>query len=120
MGKLSDLLPTNGSYLKASEIPDGAAMKLTIEKIDQEVMPSRDGEKEEETKPVVYFFGKEKGLVLNRTNLDMLISLFSDDTERIIGKDIILFRTFASFSGKTVPALRIRGIDSEEPDEIPF
>ena len=120
MSKLSDMLPTKGQYLKAVDVPDGASMKLTIDKIEHEKMPGREGEQEEENKPVVYFSGKDRGLVLNRTNLDMLISLFSDDVGAIVGKEVVVFRTFASFSGQTVPALRIRGIDAKQGEDIPF
>ena len=119
MGKLSEMLPSGGNYLKATEMPDGASLRVTIEKIVQEKLPGRDGG-DEEIKPVVYFTGKEKGLVLNRTNTDTLIALLGDDVKDCVGKDVVLFRTFASFGGNSVPALRIRGVDEPAVEDIPF
>ena len=63
-----------------------------------------DGEK----KPVVYFVGKEKGLVLNKTNANVIAEEFGDDTARWTNKELELFTTPVTFQGQTRPAIRVR------------
>ncbi len=62
-----------------------------------------DGER-----PVLYFLGKEKGLVLNKTNANTIALAFGDDTENWQGGELILFETMVDFQGKTMPAIRCR------------
>jgi hypothetical protein len=59
-------------------------------------------------KPVLYFQGKEKGLVLNITNSNTLAAIYGDDTEEWRDKEIMLFVERVDFKGKKVPALRVR------------
>ena len=61
-----------------------------------------------EHKPILYFQGKEKGVVLNKTNAGSIVNLFGDDTEAWEGQPIILFEAMVSFQGQTVPAIRVR------------
>jgi len=117
MGKLSEMLPTSGNYLRADDLPENAAIRVAIDCVRIEQI-KRDEETEE--KPVLYFTGKDKGLVLNRTNVNTLVSLFGDDETAIMGKQVVLYRTLVPFGGKTVPALRLRGVDEPPNDEIPF
>ena len=118
MGKLSELLPSSSQFLRADDVPDGKSIRLVVDSIKVETIKNDEGEAE---KPVLFFTGKDKGLVLNRTNLDVLIKLFGDNIDAPTGKQIILYRTFANFRGQTVPALRLRGVEEATPeDDIPF
>jgi len=65
------------------------------------------GEKAEE-KPVVHFEGGIAGLVLNKTNGDMLASLFGDDSDDWVGKAVVLEKAKVQFQGKLVDCVRIR------------
>lgn len=62
----------------------------------------------DDEKPVLYFSGKDKGLVLNRTNSNTLIDLLgTPETDEWAGCRILLYVTKVDFQGKRVPAIRI-------------
>ena len=62
----------------------------------------------EDTKPVLYFKGKEKGVVLNKTNANVLSDFYGDDTDDWFDQPIILFSVMTEFQGKSTPGLRVR------------
>ena len=76
-----------------------------------------------EKKPVLYFIGKAKGLVLNKTNGETLSSAYGDETDVWRESIVVLYPTTTSFKGQTVPCLRVRvptppagtGNDEEPP-----
>ena len=75
----------------------------------------------------VHFQGKEKGLVLNKTNANSISAVYGDDTEDWRGGEIVLFETMVDFQGKTMAAIRCRPLArkpeperAELDDEIPF
>lgn len=96
--RISSAFPSN--YLKAADL-QGHQVKVTIDRVETEVIGT-------ESKPILYFKGKEKGMVLNKTNANNIAAAFGDDTEEWDGAEIILFEAMVDFQGKTVPALRIR------------
>ena len=116
-------------YLKADDL-QGQEVTVIIAKVVMETIDDKTGEQ----KPVMYFQGKSKGLVLNVTNGQMAAHLYGDDTDAWIGQTLILFSTMTSFQGRPVQGLRVRGpaqpmantpvAPPEEPasldDEIPF
>jgi hypothetical protein len=56
----------------------------------------------------VYFAGKEKGLVLNKTNANMIVEIAgSDETEDWEGVQIVLYSTRVDFQGRRVDAIRV-------------
>ena len=119
---LSEVLPSGSQYLKAADLPERSELDLTIDKIQVEEIDDRNGTKEE--KPVLRFLGKEKGIVLNKTNGEVLISNYGDDTDGYPGQPIVLYRTETQFQGKLVPCLRIRvpsvGDDGPAPKNVTF
>jgi hypothetical protein len=96
--RISDAFPSN--YLKAANLNGGNA-RVTISHVAIEEIG-------DERKPVLYFQGKEKGMVLNKTNANNISSLYGDDTEDWQGKEIVLFPAMVDFQGKTVEAIRVR------------
>jgi hypothetical protein len=73
----------------------------------------------------LYFQGKEKGLILNKTN--SISAVYGDDTEDWRGGEIVLFHTMVDFQGTTMAAIRCRVLarkpepeGGELDDEIPF
>jgi hypothetical protein len=89
-------------------------MKVVI----MEELEDRDGEKM--NKPVLYFQGATKGLVLNRTNWDRIALQHGDDSDKWPGKKIVLGTEIVTAFGETKPALRIRvplpkATNGEEP-----
>jgi len=119
------------AYLKASDLGTSAPV-VTIDRVEVEPV-GRD----REMKPVIYFKGKEKGVVLNKTNSNMIASLLgSRDTDDWSGCQIRLYATTTEFGGETVECIRIKAAGAQkakpkpqvqpepteevEEDEIPF
>ncbi len=119
--KLSEVLSSGSQYLKAVDLPERSEIDLVISNVQVEEI--EDGSGGREKKPVVFFVGKEKGMVVNKTNGEMLIAAYGDDTESLAGKPIVLYRTETQFQGKLGPCLRLRvpaKVDGPEPQDIPF
>lgn len=88
------------TYLKAAELGKARPV-VTI----REVVVEDIGD---ETKPILYFVGKEKGLVLNKTNANMITEILgTDETTDWIGKAIQLYVTKVDYQGRRVDAIRI-------------
>lgn len=88
---------------------DGRDVNVTIRSIGVEEMASSDGK--QSRKPVIYFEGLAKGLVMNSTNLDMVASMHGIMTENWIGKRITLYPTKDRKGGKNgtmVDCIRVR------------
>lgn len=90
-------------YLKASDLDDKTiTVKISDIKIEQ-VGQNQD------TKPVAYFEGKKKGLVLNKTNSRKIASLAgSPETDDWAGVEIAIYPTETEFSGETVECIRVK------------
>lgn len=97
--RVSEAFPS--TYLKAADL-QGRTAVVMIDHCDIEDVGSGD------RKPVLYFQGKEKGLVLNKTNANNIALLYGDDMEEWSGRQIELFEAMVDFQGKTVPAIRVR------------
>ncbi len=63
---------------------------------------------EKESKPVLYFEGHTKGVVLNKTNAVAVAEAYGDDTEAWTGRDIVLFVLNVEYQGKVMPGIRVR------------
>jgi hypothetical protein len=59
-------------------------------------------------RPVLFFTGQQKGLVLNKTNWGTLAEAYGDESDEWSGKQIVLYQAMVSFQGKMVPAIRVR------------
>ena len=70
---------------------------------------SRQDDPESEVKPVIHFDGDLKPMVLNTTNLNMVLALFkTDDESQIIGQKIgIYVDDRVAYAGKLVKGLRL-------------
>jgi hypothetical protein len=99
--KVSGCFPSK--YLKASDIPDGREVPVQIDAIQVEPM-----EQSGDDKPVLYFIGKKKGLVLNKTNAAVLSAAFGDESDQWHGKSVLLFSAMTQYGGRMVPCLRIK------------
>jgi len=62
---------------------------------------------EKEEKPVVQFKETPLKMVLNKTNAQLLIDLFGEDTERYVGQKILVTPARTEFGGKQVDCLRL-------------
>lgn len=89
-----------GAFLKAADL-QGKRVPVIIDKVDMEDIGG-------EEKPVVHFKGKDRGLVLNRTNANMIAEITgSDETDDWVGVSIILYCAKVDFQGRRVDAIRV-------------
>lgn len=121
---INDAFPSN--YLKASDLGESQPV-VTIDRV--EVEPVGRGK---EMKPVIYFAGKQKGMVLNKTNSKKIAEIAgSHDTDDWHGTQVKLFATEVDFQGETVEAIRVKAataakpkprpvVEEHEVDEVPF
>jgi hypothetical protein len=121
---INGAFPSN--YLKAADLAGRRAL-VTISHVKMEDIG-------DDHKPVLYFQGKEKGMVLNRTNANMIAEITNEEeTERWAGKAIVLFSTKVDFQGRRVDAIRVDRpangqvappppppITTTELDDVPF
>jgi hypothetical protein len=118
MPNINDVYKTNSDHLKADDIPAGKQVTVVIESIDVQEFEDDNGKK---SKLVVSFEGKEKTLVLNKTNATSISHVLGDDYGNWMGKAIILFSTKVSFGDKMVDAIRVNmPLEEAEEDAPPF
>lgn len=96
--RIGEAFPSN--YIRAADL-QGRDVLVTMADVKMEDIGS-------DHKPVLYFKGKEKGLVLNKTNGAMISELYGDDTDAWFGKPIGLYPTKTDFQGKRVDAIRVK------------
>ena len=95
-------------YINAADL-GGRDLTLTIRFIQMEDLSSG------ETKPVMYFNGTEKGMVLNRTNANTISGLHGLEMDHWSGKQVTIFATQVDFRGDQVPAIRVRMNSASSP-----
>ena len=87
-------------YLSSADL-DGREPVVTIDRVVSENIG-------DDLKLVVYFAGKDKGVVLNKTNANAIADITGeDDTDAWKGHKIKLITVKVEFQGKRVPAIRI-------------
>lgn len=95
---INSAYPSN--YLKSADII-GHRVTVTMSHVAIEDVG-------DDHKPVLYFQGKEKGMVLNKTNAAMIAEITgSDETEDWKGKAVVLHVAKVDFQGKRVDAIRV-------------
>ena len=96
--KVSQEFPSQ--YLKASDL-QGREIRLTMDRVEREEIG-------QDKKLVLYFVGKEKGVVLNKTNATTIGDFYGDDTDEWRDQPVILFSIKTEYQGKPVDGLRCR------------
>ncbi len=96
--RISNAFPSE--YLKAADL-DGRSVKVLMDRVEMRDIGG-------DHKPILFFQGKDKGMVLNKTNANNIALAYGDDTDEWAGKEIVLFEAMVDFQGKTVPAIRVR------------
>lgn len=96
--KMNDVFPSK--YVKADDLKGKSALciisHVTLEKIG------------DDTKPVIYFQHKEKGLVCNKTNFGRIAFVYGDESDDWTGKEIVLYPEMTDFQGKPMWAIRVK------------
>lgn len=94
---IHSVFPSN--YIKAADL-QGRQIDVEIARVEMEDIG-------DDHKPVMYFVGKQKGLVLNKTNSNVICDLYGDETDAWNGRIITLFATKVDYQGKRVDAVRV-------------
>lgn len=102
--RISSAFPSE--FLKAADL-NGRNVKVVMDRVEMRDIGG-------DHKPILFFQGKEKGMVLNKTNANNITSMFGDDTDDWNGKEIVLFEAMVDFQGKTVAAIRVRGLQARD------
>lgn len=98
MANINDVFPSK--FLRAADLGHATPV-VTIDRAPIEVVG-------EDRRIVVYFTGKDKGLVLNKTNANAIADIVgSEDTDDWSGKRIKLVKAKVDYQGKRVDAIRV-------------
>jgi hypothetical protein len=127
--RISGAFPSE--FLKAADL-QGRQVTVTMERVELREVGG-------DAKPVLFFAGKEKGLVLNKTNSNTISDAYGDETDSWRGQPVALFEAMVDYQGRTVAAIRVRipprqhqqpiaappppqanGTRGVDADEIPF
>lgn len=92
-------------YIGAWDL-EGKDVTVTIVKVEPRVLTSQGNKKDK--RPILWFDGKEKGMVMNKTNSKTVAGLYGTDTTQWIGKRVTIYPTTTSAGGETVDCIRIR------------
>ena len=89
-----------GNYIKAAD--------LNHKKVHVVISECKLEDIGGDQKPVLYFEGKERGLVLNKTNANMIAEILgTDEMDDWSGQRIMLYPSKTDFQGKRVDCIRV-------------
>jgi hypothetical protein len=95
---INDVFPSK--YLKAADL-NGKTITLTIKDVGVETIG-------DDEKLVVYFNGKNKGLVMNKTNSNNIALVFGPDTDAWLEQEISVYPTMVDYQGRSIEAIRVK------------
>ncbi|MHC2315175.1 hypothetical protein ACVIHC_002221 [Bradyrhizobium diazoefficiens] len=99
--KLTDVFPTK--YIKVEDLQK-RDVALTIRECKIEKLDN-------DQKLVLYFLGKDKGMVCNKTNAARIELIHGGDTDGWLGKQILIGPELTNdLQGKAVMAIRVKGL----------
>lgn len=101
MASVNEMFPSK--FLKASDIDQDYEVEISEVNTDK----VGQGDQQEE-KFIVHFQEFDKGLVLNKTNANLIAAQHGGDTDNWIGKKVVLTVEDVAYQGKITPAIRIR------------
>lgn len=102
--RVSDAFPSK--YLSAKDL-GGRVFQLPISGVQMEEIQDNDGKKH---KPVIFFQGAQKGMILNKTNAESISMVLGDETNDWIGHKLELFVMKVQGPNGIVDGLRCRVI----------
>lgn len=97
------------TYLKADDL-QGKRVAVTMDRVQMEDVGG-------DHKPVLYFVGKDRGLVLNKTNASIIAEMYGAETDNWLGKKITLYPARVEFQGRIVTAIRVH-LDPSVSEEV--
>jgi len=97
----------NPLYLGAHDLEFGKEYKVTIEKIDRDIEVVGEGGKKQK-KPIIYFKGAAKPMILNSVNSKMISKVLSEKMiERWIGQSVIIKVINEKNFGEEIDVIRV-------------
>lgn len=94
-------------YLKSDDIK-GHEPEVIVASCEMEKVEGGD------ERPVLHFKGKDKGLIINKTNATMMVSLAGSPlTEQWTGTRVKLVVVWTEFGGKPIEGIRIRPTNNQ-------
>jgi hypothetical protein len=106
MPNINEAFPSN--YIKAADLK-GRQVSVKMDRAEYEMIGN-------DKKLILYFVGKDKGMVLNKTNANNIATIYGDDTDSWRDQEIVLFEAMVDFQGKTVPAIRVKAPARPRPN----
>ena len=107
--KISEEFPSR--YLKAADL-QGREVRVTMQHVEKEKLG-------DEMKLALYFKGKDKAMILNKTNSYTIADAYGEDTEDWFDQPLILFSVMVDFQGKVGPAIRCRVPTAKDNRQAP-
>lgn len=108
------LIPSK--YLEAVDL-QGKSVPVTIAAIQRAELRSPTGKKE--TKPLFTLRGKEKGWILNKTNLALIAQVYGNKADNWIGKTVVIKGVEVEAFGAMKLAIRVDLDATREQSEKP-
>ena len=105
MVMLNDAFP--GNWLKAGDL-QGKEAPVIIASADIETVGK-------DRKLVMFFRGKTKGMICNKTNAQRIALAYGEDTNAWIGQPITLYAEVVDFQGKATWGLRVKVLRQMDP-----
>lgn len=100
---IDDAFPSN--YLRVDDL-GSMRVKVRVVRVTLEDFGK-------DRKPILWFHGKTKGLLLNKTRAQILKSLWGSETEVWTGKEAVLFVATVIFNGAATPSIQIQPVIDE-------
>ena len=100
-----------------NELVSLTGIRVKIEAVQHEMVKDKEGVAKQ--KFVVRFEDWDPGLILNKTNADVLFDGLAKNTADWIGKEVILFRQHGEAFGKTQLMIRLRLVDAPVQQSLP-
>jgi hypothetical protein len=116
--KVQEFYQNEGKWLKAADL-QGRKHRVVIETI--ELVEFNDkGAKQK--KVGLTLVGKQKGLLLNKTNAQLIAKQHGDDMDLWAGKTLNIYPTTTDFGGEMVDCIRVEQVipEADPNDSIPF
>jgi len=103
------------NYWNAQDVPPGGIhmtiATITLEDVNGDAKP-------QSMKPVLYLHGEERGIVVNKTNGEILRQSFGDNVEDCIGGEVKISQGRVMFQGRLVPSITLIPVSkSPQPQE---
>jgi len=95
-----------GSFIKAADLK-GRRVQVTIDRVEMQDL-------QDQTKAVLYFRDKDRGLVLNKTNANLLCEILgSHEVDDWTGKQVVVYPTKTEYQGRRVDCIRIDSTEQQ-------